>query len=460
MSDLFKLAVDKDKITAYLTVLPECDLDKISLQDVMDFLNGKGVVSGIDEAAISEMIETQKWDESVKVAQGREAVNGKDGVVKFLFETEKKSVPKVNEDGSVDHHDLTLVENVAPDQELARMTPPTEGEPGENEFGKPIIASKGKAVQLVAGKNTDYADEEKTIVKADVTGYATLKRDGVVEVDNIYTVKRDVDYSTGDMQINGDVCVRRNVKAGFKVMATGNVEVRGLVEDAKIIAGGNVKVVGGFVGQGKGLIKCNGDANLSFVHNQQVIVEGDVGIDQSVVQADLVVGGSLAMNGGKGALIGGITRVTKHAEVDEIGNDLHVKTILIVGHTEKLEASVKQLNEDIEKSTENLTIVKEKFALLGKLKQKDKLTQEMEPLYKKLEKLLEQLKSKKNQLVKKKNVLTKEIKEIQRKSYIKINKRIYPGVSLKVAGFPKKFENERSASTFRVVDGELISVYD
>ncbi len=460
MSDFFKLTIDKDKINAFLNVLPECDLEEMSLQDVLEFLNGKGVVFGIDEEAISKMIEEQKWDENVKVAQGREAVKGKDGFVKYLFETEKKSVPKVNEDGSVDHHDLTLVENVVPDQELARMTPPTEGEPGENVFGKPILTSKGNAVQLIAGKNTAYADEEKTIVLATVTGHAILKRDSAVEVDTIYTVKNDVDYSTGDIQVNGDVCVRGDVKAGFEVKATGNVEVRKLVEDAKIIAGGNVKVVGGFVGHGKGLIKCKGEANIGFIHNQHVIADGDVRIDQSAVQAEIIAGGSLAMNRGKGTLIGGTTRVTKHAEIDEIGNDQHVKTILIVGHTEKLEASVKQLEEDIEQCIEYLSNVKKKIALLAGLKQQTKWTKEIETLYKKLEKLLVQLPSRKKQLMGKKIAITKKIEEIQSKSYIKISKRIHPGVSFKVAGFSRKFEKEWSSSTFRVVDGELISVYD
>lgn len=457
MDDHLEISVDRDKMAAYLTVLPECDLEQLSFQDVLDYLHGKGIVYGIDEEAIRKILEELNWCETVKVAQGRKAVRGKDGYVEFFFETEKKSVPKINEDGSVDHHDLTLVENVMRDQELARITPPTEGKHGENIFGKTIVAAKGKAVPLVAGKNTDYADEAKTIVKAAVNGYAMLKRSGVVEVDTVYTVHHDVDYSTGDLQIYGDVCVRGNVKAGFKIKASDNVEVRGLLEDAEIIAGGNVKVTGGFVGKGKGLIRSDGDVQLGFIHNQRVIAHGDVTINKSAIQAEITAGGSLTINRGKGKLLGGITRVTKYAEIDEIGNDQYIKTTLIVGHTERMDNEVEKVNEEIEQCADNIARIKKKVMSMSMYGKLNKWTKETGKLYLKLVNLLIMLSNSHKELMERKIGLINEIEGIRRKSYVKINRRVYPGVRLKVAGFTKKFDREWTSSTFRVVNGELVS---
>jgi uncharacterized protein (DUF342 family) len=218
-------------------------------------------------------------------------------------------------------------------------------------------------------------------------------------------------------------------------------------------------VVGGFLGKGRGIIKCEGDVHLGFVHNQRVIADGNVTIDKSAIQAEIVTGGSLMMRRGRGKLIGGITKVTKHADIDEIGNDQHVNTTLIAGYDENLVEKVRWIKEDIEQCNKTLKYVKRKIGVLAVLQQRNHLNKETETLYRKLVKLLLLLSGREKDLTEEKNSLFKEIERNQRHSYIKINKRVYPGVRLKIAGFSRKFEKEWTSSTFRVVDGELVGAY-
>jgi uncharacterized protein (DUF342 family) len=457
MNNLLELTVSANSLEAFLTICPNGEEAELSTKDVLDYIQNRGVINGIDENAIEQMIQQKKWNEKAKIATGREPVKGTDGHIEYFFETKKKIGAKVNEDGSVDFHNLTLVENVSPKQQLAKLHPPTDGEPGQNVFGKPIPAPKGKTVFLIGGKNTAYTDQTKTILESRAEGHVKLRSDGVIEVNTLYFIKGDVGFETGDLDIKGDVLIRGDVKAGFKVFVTGNIEIIGVVEDAEITARGDVLVKSGFVGQGKGIIQAGGRVIVSFVNNQKVIAEGDIEISQGAIQADLTAGNAIIMNSGKGMLIGGIARATKYAEIDTVGNDQYIKTMLIVGITEKLETELAQIEKEIPLNIENLKKVKAKIAELASLKQTKHWSPELEQTYRSLEKLLVDLPKNGKELEKKREEIRQGIEKIRRESYIKITQKVYSGASFKVAGFSRKFENDWNAAIFRISENELVA---
>jgi uncharacterized protein (DUF342 family) len=457
MSTPFTLSIEKNKMEAYLTI-QEGSNGEVTAQSALDYLHNAGVVAEVDSKIVEEAIAQRRWGEKFKVAKGRESVPGKDGYVEYFFRTDKERKPRQKENGSVDFHDLMLVENVIAGQKLAKVVPPTEGEPGQNILGETIPAIKGKLARIVPGRNTTFTDENKTLLQSTVNGYIKLRRDGSVEVDTVFTVEKHVDYSTGDINVNGDVIIRGDVKAGFKVKASGNIEVRGVVEDAELLAGGNVIVRGGVVGQGKGFIKARGDISLNFIHNQKISSVKNIKIEQESVQANLTAGGSIIMSGSKGYLIGGIAQATKSAEINVIGNEQYANTVLIVGNTEKLETQIMESDKELMQNDDNLKKVKTKISELMELKMKMPWTQELEQTYRSLERLLVQLPQRSRELLKQKEELQKQIQQIAGQAFIKVNKRVFPGVSFKIAGCPRKFESEWGPSIFRVVDNELVGL--
>ena len=88
-----------------------------------------------------------------------------------------------------------------------------------------------------------FDEEDENLVRASADGEILVKN-GVLHVSQIHTVKGDIDYSTGNLKFNGSIKIGGTVKAGFEVIAEGSVEINGNVEDAKILAGGDVVVAG------------------------------------------------------------------------------------------------------------------------------------------------------------------------------------------------------------------------
>jgi uncharacterized protein (DUF342 family) len=84
-------------------------------------------------------------------------VDGVDGTVAFLIKTEKGPKIKENADGTVDFHDLDMVENVTQGQVLCTVTLPTEGTPGTTVEGNAILQRKGRPVPNTRGATPNWS---------------------------------------------------------------------------------------------------------------------------------------------------------------------------------------------------------------------------------------------------------------------------------------------------------------
>jgi uncharacterized protein (DUF342 family) len=460
MDGPFKIAVHSNKLSAYLTICHNGADEDISRDDLKEFLQKEGIVFGVDDDKLSDIIQQKRWDEPVQIASGQPSVHGENGRIEYYFETHKKCTPKICDDGSVDYHDLELVENVLPEQQLARAYLPGEGQPGMDVFGNPIPSIKGREAKLIGGKNTSFTDDSKTILQATAPGHVKLRHDGVVEVDTVYKVDHDVDYGTGDINVNGDLQISGDVKAGFKVVASGNIEIRGLVEDAEVTAGGDIIVKGGFVGQGRGLIRAGGKVILKFVHNQKVEAGTDIEVGSEAIQPDLIAGDSIYMNRGRGVLIGGSAKAGKSAIIDYVGNDQYVKTSIMVGDLEKRLDELANIDKELRQGEEKLARIKARLGKLGAIKRTNGLSPELDLVHRMLETLMMDIPCRMRKLEARKDEIKEEMRVIRSDAFIKVRSKIFPGVNFRVADTSRKFEREWEAGVFRIVKGELIGAYD
>lgn len=71
-----------------------------------------------------------------------------------------------------------------------------------------------------------------------MNGHVALVQDKVF-VSDVLEVE-NVDTSTGDIEYEGSVLVNGNVLTNFSIKAQGHVEIRGVVEGARIEAGGDI----------------------------------------------------------------------------------------------------------------------------------------------------------------------------------------------------------------------------
>ncbi len=454
----FKVRTENKKLDAFIVINPDPKAPVVDFVAVYEYLKGIGIVYGIDEQAIKDAIETSRWGVEFKVASGRAPVNGKDGAVEYLFETSPTFAPKIKSDGTVDYHDLNINQNVAKDQQLARLIGPKEGEVGMDVFGSPIAPTKGKLARIVKGINTSFMDENKTILKADAEGNVKLRPGGAVEVETSFKIENDIDYSTGNIDTHGDLAIRGRIKAGFRVRASGDIEIGGEAEDAVIEAGGNVIIKGGYMGEGKGGITAGGNVIVKFVHRQTIRAKGDIRVYEESIQANLYADGNILVRDGKGVIMGGTVHSGKCIEANIIGNDHYVKTEVVAGEKPSLMEKIDQLRKEVAELNGNLTEIENKICKMMEVKTQDGLSEAAERTFRKMDKLSADIQATRDSKTQVLDTAEAELRELKQKSFIKIYNKVYPGTMLKIAGHGKVIEDEGGPYTFRIIKNEIASV--
>lgn len=242
---LIKIELTPDKMRAFLEIdSPDPDTAWPTYDEVLNEVKEAGITFGVKEMVLRRVVE-EKVASPVLIAEGKPAIKGEDAVVTFKFETERgKLIPKEMEDGSVDHRELSLVQNVRKGQVLVERKPPTPGIPGKNVLGEDIKAAGGKDLLVIAGKNTYWEDEKKERLIAAIDGQPSLVG-RKVSVLTVYHVPGNVGYATGNIDFAGSVVIHGDIENGFVVKAEGDVTVGGNVEGGSIYADGNITIRGG-----------------------------------------------------------------------------------------------------------------------------------------------------------------------------------------------------------------------
>ncbi|UCE67869.1 MAG: DUF342 domain-containing protein [Candidatus Zixiibacteriota bacterium] len=453
----FRLKISPDKMAAHLTIEPHVDGAIITVEEIINYLNQQKVIFGINDKIVKTAVENKNWGQKILVAEGKEPVKGRDGYIKYFFDPDPGNAPKEKEDGSLDFHNLNKIQTICSGERLAELIPPVEGEAGTNVMGEPLKVDKVKSAILLKGKNTRYNDDKSAIV-SEIDGIIILKSNGTIEVSPECVIDGDIDHSTGDIKIKGDLIIRGDVKSGFKISASGNIEIGGTVEEATVIAGESVTVKGGFVGEGGGLIKAGGDVSIKFINRQKVESEGNIEIYEEAKGTKLTTAGTLLINKGKGIFAGGEARAAAAIEVNTLGSPQNVNTLVIVADTSKFIERIATRQKEIEGLNEKTEEISKKMTLLMRKRKKVGLSDREEQLYRKINKLSADIKLTVE-------TLRKEIKEAEaaidgskKSAYLKVAHKTYPGVTMRIAGAAKYYECEREATTFKVFNGKIIGL--
>lgn len=366
------ISISDGGLQSCVTIEPPCNGGAApTLNELESALANCGVSYHVDVEKLKELAAEPVYDSAVIVARGTAPVNGIDGTATFQFELEKESLkPRENDDGIVNYHDLDLVENVVKGQVLCVITPPSDGTPGISVRGKELPQKKGKPVPSYLGKNSEL-NESGTAILAKIDGQVDFvgRR---INVNETFYVKENVDNSTGDITVSGNLVVRGMVMPGFKLTAGKNIDVYGTVESAALKAGGSVRLLSGITGSE---LACGGDLKSRFIENCSVIVKGDIRAEY-VLNSNINCGKNFKAEGAIAKILGGRCLVGQNIEARTIGSAANIKTILelgtdpiIIERQQKLQAQV----PDLEKQIESLRPL---ISLLHELESNDRLTPE------------------------------------------------------------------------------------
>jgi uncharacterized protein (DUF342 family) len=121
------------------------------------------------------------------------------------------------------------------------------------------------------------------------------------------------------------------VTAGFKVVVEGDVEIKGLIENAEVIASGNIMVQGGITGSDKCIVKAGENIQARFIANSRVEAGKDIYVKEAVMQSQLRAGGLIRVSDKKATIVGGNVQAFKEVESRIIGSQLATQTVIEVG---------------------------------------------------------------------------------------------------------------------------------
>ncbi|MCR5107863.1 MAG: FapA family protein [Lachnospiraceae bacterium] len=371
-SESFSLTLSEDGLRAFARFYPNSEGgNELDRDEIIGDLKAKKIISGLNIEVIDSYLKDRDYCRSYLLAEGQPPTSGSDGTIEYFFNTDHNTKPKLNEDGTVNFFELDLISPCKKDEVLARITPAVKGSDGFDVYGKAVKPKDVENPSFMPGNNTRVSADGLELL-ANIDGNVSFV-DGMVFVKDVYEVD-DVDTSTGNIDYEGDVVVRGNVKEGFSVRSNGTIEVKGVVEGASLDAGLDIIIGHGMNGMNKGTLKAGNNIVSKFIENAHVESGGYV-TAEAIVHSEVLAKTEINVNGKRGNITGGKVKAGVDIEAKTVGSTMGVETVLEVGADPAIKAKAQTMEQDVKKLNKALEQVKPILVTLTQRMQKgDKLT--------------------------------------------------------------------------------------
>ncbi len=323
--------LSSESLYAWLLALPPVEQGEgLSEQMLQHALADQGVRWGVDTQLLQHLSQAEdRYFTLHLIATGKPAVNGENGKVVDCFPRSTQQLLEPDENDQVDYASLNLVRSVEKGQEICRLILPTEGEPGRTVLDQEISAKSGRAVSLPKGKNTQVSEDGLSLLST-LDGHLEYSGN-CFHVKPVWDVPGDVDFSTGNINFNGDVTIRGDILSGFTVRAKGSIHVDGSVEAGSTVeAGGDLIVAKGILGDGSTVIRSQRSVFAKYIENSTIFVRESLQTD-CIVNGQVYCGGQVVVRSGRGDIAGGQIWAAKLVSAQAIGSPSERPTSIILG---------------------------------------------------------------------------------------------------------------------------------
>jgi len=453
----FELILSKDKYKCWVKMSKTSEGVMPEKTELLKALEDKKIAKDfINVEEINRIFDEYVFERVVLIAEGKPKKDGANSKVKYFFKTDIYEHLKEDDTGRVDFKEINLIQQVKKGEVVAELVPPEKGTDGITVMGEIVKAKDGSPVNLPVGLNTEISENNSNQLTAAIDGSVTLKRNKV-SVDPVVVIDGDIDYSTGNVNYKGTVFVKGDIKAGFTVKSEGDVTVNGVVEDAVIEAEGSVVLKSGFVGRGTGRITSGGDVILPFAENQHIYSGKNVIVSDALLHCTIEADGKVTVSGDK-SVIGGSIFARESIEVQSAGSQTYTKTVLSVGVKREIREKMEQLKIDLKNNKTNIEKVDKAVHVLDKVKLlKRTLPPKQQEQYNNLLAAKKKLLEEKNALAETKEELYETFKHLEN-AVIRIDRQIYPGVSIEFGNVKKTVQEETAGVSFRIKDEAIIEL--
>ncbi|MBR1728086.1 MAG: DUF342 domain-containing protein [Selenomonadaceae bacterium] len=441
-----KVDISRDKMKATIKYITKNGSRLPTFQMVMDALAENNVTYGIDEDAIHEGIQSLM---PFVAAQGDPPIAGENAYIDRKFDLGVKGRPVIDEYDRVDYKDLNLFVLVKKNDTLAIRIPQTQGKPGTNIFGDKVPAQNGRPIPMPEGKNTQVVGENQLI--ATINGQI-VDSGNKISVDPRFIVKGSVGVATGDIDFDGSVEIAGDVKQGFNVKATGDIEIKGNVNGAEV-SGRNVIIGGGITGVNRGKVYAKHDVRCAFTENAIVEAGRDIYVADVALHSTLRAGKKVMVEDKHGQITGGLTVAGEEVRAKIIGNQAYVITRISVGVDPNLQKEYNDVCKSYKEGKKRLMQITQTLNTLGKIDistlppervaQINALTRSQFPL-------AGQIKRDEKKIIELEALLAD-----MKNGKIKASDTIYPGSRLSINSVVKNIQEEYKYCTMTLQEGEV-----
>lgn len=459
LDDSLQVTVSDDKLQAYLVFRRVEGNMTLTVRELEQFLNAKGVRFGVQADTlylISQRPQEFYFTQNL-VAVGLPPTNGKDGYIRVLFDSsEQGKGPQEREDGSVDYKEVKQLSNVKTGQLIAERIPPEPGSPGKAVTGEDIPQKDGKDAQFKIGKNV-VVNPERTAMYAAIDGLVTKTEKDKLNVFPVYEVNGDVDYNIGNIDFVGTVVVRGNILTGFRVRASGDIRVTGGIEGAEVESDGSIEISGGIIGSNKGFVKAGRDVRCSFIQEGNVFAGEDVVVSQSIMHSNVRAGRNVQCAGAKGLIVGGLIQAGDRVVARMIGNSMSTATAIEVGVRPELRQELNDLRTSLRQLADNMDKTDKALALLDQLASVGQLAPDKLALRVKLSATKRQ--TNEEMKVAKDRILDIE-KTLEDASTARVDAvhTMFGGTKIVIGRYTRFVKDSSQRVSFRFMDGDIVMV--
>ena len=247
------------------------------------------------------------------------------------------------------------------------MIPADPGEKGYNVYGEEFAPPNVKEERLEFGKNISIS-EDRLSIYSKVNGHVTLVGKEVF-VTNLLELE-NVDVSTGDVEYDGSVLITGNVFSGYTVKATGDIEIRGVVEGTRVESGGNISIARGMNGMSKGVLVAKGHVVCKYLENAEVSAEEYVSAE-AILHSHVYAGTEILVSGRKGFIAGGKVMASNRVAVKTLGSGMGAATTVVVGINPKLKKRQSHLLQQMQEAKKYIANIEPVIMAMIQKKQKN-----------------------------------------------------------------------------------------
>jgi uncharacterized protein (DUF342 family) len=449
-----KCRIVEDQLSAYMTITTGFAGKLPSLKSLRKELDSSGIKRGISNKRLKSLVKQcanaqpgEIFEEMI--AKGLPPRVGKSSKLKPLVQNALDRILKPQTIGTarVDMRNLGAIICVQKGTELLRRMPPTEGRSGFTVGGEVISAKAGEWLKFRPGDGTVISDNDENLLVAEITGMPKFK-DQKMWVDNIFTCK-GVNVGSGNVNYDGSVLVNGDVTEKMEIHATGDVTVNGFVESATIHAGGDIIITEGAMGKVNDSateystsLTCKGSVHVQHGQGLDINCNGSVTVGRQLAYSRINCRGKVtvgAIDKPNGNIFACMIKCQDQVIAGTLGAvsgsnlsvDFSEGFNTLLERKDTLDELLKQIKQNNTRHFERMNIINSKFIPQDMQGRVDEANQ----LFQNETQLLQWLESKAKEMQRSKDKYQEDIQLIA-------NKRVYPGVVVKLNNRTWRAERE------------------